>query len=72
MKIDYDPERDLMYIYFVEEIKKVAETKTVSPGIHVDFDKDGELIGIEILEASKVTGKRVEIKLPEFVPAAKY
>lgn len=65
MKIEYDPERDLLYIYFAETEKKVAQTITITPGVHADFDSDNKLIGIEVIEASKVMGKKIEFKLPE-------
>lgn len=66
MRIEYDPERDLLYIYFTDSEVKVAETVTIRPGIYADFDKGGRLIGIEILDASEVMGKKIEFKLPEF------
>jgi uncharacterized protein YuzE len=69
MKIEYDPDRDLLYIYFAEIETKVAETVTIRPGVHADFDRDGKLMGIEVIEASKVMGKKIEIKLPEFSAA---
>jgi uncharacterized protein YuzE len=69
MKIELDPERDLLYIYFSEPETKAAQTVTVAPGVHADFDKSGRLIGIEVLEASKVIGKKIEIKLPELSAA---
>jgi len=69
MKIEYDPERDLLYIYFAEPEKKAAKTVTVSPGVHADFDRKGKIMGIEVLEASKVMGKKIEFKLPEMSPA---
>ncbi|RKX80260.1 MAG: hypothetical protein DRP87_00140 [Spirochaetes bacterium] len=33
MKIEYDPERDLLYIYFTNSEKKSTETVTIRPGI---------------------------------------
>ncbi len=69
MKIEYDPDRDLLYIYFAEIETKVAETVTIRPGVHADFDKDGKLMGIEVIETSKVMGKKIEIKLPELSAA---
>lgn len=69
MKIEYDPERDLLYIYFAEPEIKAAKTITVSPGVHADFDKDDKLIGIEVIEASTVMGKKIEFKLPELSAA---
>ncbi|MBI4687916.1 MAG: DUF2283 domain-containing protein [Nitrospirae bacterium] len=60
MKIEYDPERDLLYIYFAEIETKAAKTITVTPCVHADFDKYGKLIGIEVIEASTVMGKKIE------------
>ena len=69
MKIEYDPDRDLLYIYFAEIQTKAAQTVTITPGVHADFDRDGKLMGIEVIEASKVMGKKIEIKLPELSAA---
>jgi len=69
MKIEYDPERDLLYIYFAEAETKAAQTITTTPGVYADFDKKGKLIGIEVIEASKVMGKKIEFKLPELTAA---
>ncbi len=55
MKIEYDPDRALLYIYFAELETKAARTVTITPGVHADFDRDGKLMGIEVIEASKVT-----------------
>ncbi len=51
MKIDYDKEVDALYFQFLNE--KASETEEVEPGIIVDFTKDGRVLGIEILNASK-------------------
>jgi uncharacterized protein YuzE len=69
MKIEYDPERDLLYIRFAELETKAAQTVTITPGVHADFDRDGKLIGIEMIEASELTDKKIEFKLPEFSAA---
>jgi uncharacterized protein YuzE len=65
MKIEYDPERDLLYMYFAEPEIKAAETVTIKPGVLADFDKDGKLIGIEVLDAKELMGKKIEFDLPE-------
>jgi len=69
MKIEYDAERDLLYIYFAEPARKAAETVTIKPGVHADFDKDGKLIGIEVIDARETMGKKIEIDLPELSAA---
>lgn len=65
MRIEFDPERDLLYICFADATKKAAQTVTITPGVHADFDRDGILIGIEVIEASKIMGEKIEFKLPE-------
>jgi len=69
MRIEYDPKRDLLYIYFAEAATKASQTITITPGVFADFDKRGKLIGIEVLEASEMMGKKIEFKLPELTAA---
>lgn len=59
MKIEYDPRRDLLYIWFSVVGTKSAQTVTVSPGVHADLDANGKLIGLEVLDAIEVLGKSV-------------
>jgi len=63
MKIEFDPSRDLMYVWFSEPGKKAARTETVAPGVHVDFDVQGRLIGIEVLDASAVLQHKVQFEV---------
>jgi uncharacterized protein YuzE len=65
MKIELDMNRDLLYIWFSDEERKSLETVTIKPGVFADFDKDGKLIGIEVLGASNLIGEKIELKLPE-------
>ena len=65
MKMEYDPTRDLLYIYFSEPTAKAAKTITVEPGVHADFSAEGKLIGIEVIDASEITGNKIEFVLPE-------
>ena len=65
MRIEYDPERDLLYISFASPEVTAAETVTVTPGVYADFDREGRLLGIEIINASTIMGKEIEFKLPE-------
>lgn len=55
MKVTYDKEADAMYIYLKKiEAGEVEDTIELNENIILDFDKDKKLIGIEILNASKV------------------
>ena len=51
MKVTYDPVADAMYIYFSDK-KKSTRTEEVSEDFLVDY-AGREMIGIEILEASR-------------------
>jgi|YNPNPStandDraft_1061719.scaffolds.fasta_scaffold284042_1 uncharacterized protein YuzE len=63
MKIEYDVARDLVYIWFGTPGEKAARTETVVPGMHADFDQQGRLIGIEILDASEVLREKVQFEV---------
>ena len=47
MKIRYDPDADAMYISLRKD--KVARTKEIDKNTIIDFDKKGQVIGVEIL-----------------------
>ncbi len=53
MRTTYDPEADAMFVWFGPEGTKSAETEEVAPGIMLDFDSDGRVIGIEVLGVSE-------------------
>jgi uncharacterized protein YuzE len=53
MKITYDREVDALYIRFKET---TVTTKHLAEGIAADYDSDGRLAGIEILDAVKRLG----------------
>ena len=63
MKIQYDPTRDLVYLWVGVPGQKAASTVTVVPGTHADFDVSGKLIGIEVLDASEVLGDKVQFEV---------
>ena len=48
-RASYDPEADAMFIWFGPEGVKSAETEEVAPGIMLDFDDAGRVIGIKVL-----------------------
>lgn len=62
MKMEYDPVRDLLYLWFGTPGTKSAETKTIKPGVYADFDKEGKLLGIEVLDASTVFQHKVQFE----------
>lgn len=51
MKVSYDKEADVVYIEIAEgEADGVIEVKE---GINIDISKNGNILGIELLDASK-------------------
>ncbi len=51
MKIEYDREVDAVYIYLQQ--KQVVKTIELSDVVKVDLDEEGNLIGIEVLDATQ-------------------
>jgi uncharacterized protein YuzE len=51
MRIEYDKEVDALYIRIQEQY--VARTQEVSEGVNLDFDAQGRLIGLEVIDATK-------------------
>ena len=64
MKLNYYAETDSLYIDLSE--KPSAQSREVSEGVVLDYDADGNLVGIDIDNASKkVQLKRLTLnKLP--------
>lgn len=51
MKVKYDEEVDVLRIEVSDA--PVEESDEDNPGVILDYDKDGNIIGMEILNASK-------------------
>lgn len=51
MKLNYYPETDSLYIDLSE--KTSVESKEISEGVVLDYDAEGNLVGIDIDNASK-------------------
>jgi uncharacterized protein YuzE len=51
VKVTYDPEVDVLRILLSDA--PIEESDEDKPGVILDYDKDGNIVGLEILEASK-------------------
>jgi len=58
LKVNYDQESDTLYLV----TKKGAEEEHVelAPGVNIELDQNGKVIGVEILNASQILGSVVE------------
>ena len=52
MKFHYYPETDSLYIDLTE--RPSVDSREVVPGVVLDFDAEGRLVGIDIDRASKI------------------
>jgi len=50
IRTSYDPETDAMFLRFGPEAAASARTEEVAPGVLIDFDADGNPIGVEVLD----------------------
>lgn len=65
-KINYDPKSDVFYIIIKEGYEE--KHQEVAPGIFVELDTKGKLLGIEILNASQNIGKLFRENIPAVYP----
>ena len=51
MRVTYDAEVDVLRILLSD--RPIEESDEDKPGVILDYDKDGNVVGLEILDASK-------------------
>ena len=51
MKANYDPDKDILQISLTSAV--IEETTQIAPGLILDYDEDGKVIGLEIRKASQ-------------------
>jgi len=60
MKVRYDPQVDVLSILLSDE--PVEESDEEKPGVILDYDKAGNVVAIEILDASKRTANPLSVE----------
>ena len=53
MRLEFDPQADAVYLELTDA--EVEESKEIQPGIIMDYDAEGRVVGIEVLYLSKRT-----------------
>ncbi|MEW6265697.1 MAG: DUF2283 domain-containing protein [Thermodesulfobacteriota bacterium] len=51
MKVTYEPDVDVLRIIFRDA--PIEESDEDKPGVILDYDRDGNIVGLEILNASQ-------------------
>jgi uncharacterized protein YuzE len=59
MKIAYDPEVDALSITFRDT---TVTTRDLGEGLAADYDAHGQLVGLEVLDASRRLGGRESLR----------
>lgn len=60
MKVRYDRETDVLYIRLSDN--PVAESDSEKPGIVLDYDSEQNIVGIELLNASKKMAQPMKVE----------
>lgn len=63
MKVEYDPHTDTLTVHLLDGV--VAESDEDKPGVILDYDAQGNLLSLEVLDASKrvTDARRVEFQV---------
>ena len=60
MKVKYDKENDILYIKLSNN--PVIESDSEKPGIILDYDGEQNIVGIEVLNASKKMERPMKVE----------
>jgi len=60
-EVRYDSQADVLYLLAGEG--EVAKSVELAPGITLEYDDGGEVVGVEVLRASRVLGEKVVASL---------
>lgn len=59
MRTSYDPEAGAFYVRFAPDGVVIEGTEEAAPGVMIDFDANGDVVGIEVLSVS-LRGREAE------------
>ena len=63
LKINYDPEEDILYIIVKEG--SIFDSKEIDEDIRLEYDRKGEVAGLEIMNARKNIAKTFAREIAE-------
>jgi uncharacterized protein YuzE len=59
MKTLYDPAADALYVRFAEA--EVIESEEVAPGFVLDYDSEGRIVAVEVLDTRRHLARGAEL-----------
>jgi uncharacterized protein YuzE len=61
MRLKIDRENDALY-FRLDETTKIYDSEEVEPGVILDFDENGRVVGIEMLDlSSRIDPERLRV-----------
>jgi len=69
LKIEYEPEVDILTIYLQDPEISLSYSSEVNPGVILNYAADGSLSSVEVLDASKLysSGQLAACSVDEFI-----
>ena len=53
-RVSYDPEADAIGVFFAPDGAEYDNSEEISPGLILDYDKQGRVIGVELLHVKRL------------------
>jgi uncharacterized protein YuzE len=69
MKVNYDPETDILYIIVKEG--PIFDSRELDDDVRVEYDKDGQIAGIEVLNSRNNIFKVVASEIAQRLEASR-
>jgi uncharacterized protein YuzE len=55
MKVSFERDLDILRVLFSD--RAIAESDEVSPGLIIDYAADGSVVGVEVLDATRIVSR---------------
>ena len=62
IRTNYDPESDVLHIAFGPEGVRSDTSEEVAPGVFVEFDLNGNPIGVEVISVRRRSGEMAPVQ----------
>ena len=63
IRTNYDPESDVLHIAFGPEGVRSDTSEEVAPGVFVEFDPNGNPIGVEVISVRRRSGEMAPLQV---------